>query len=450
MFKKILSKITNTVSLKKVFAAVALTAIAVPTLALAYGPERPTYDFNKYDASDVTCRAPSNDFGRCGSMDGPVFNSFINVPGYGDERNFALASEAVAGDTNPVDNDYSDDITTEAGKEYWVRVYVHNNANSQTNTEDLDSDGFLDGVARNTRVRLSFVNGLANAHDLKATVTADNAATVWDEAVLRNESAQFAVQYVAGSALILNASQPNVLRSLSDDVAGPNGTQIGYDIADGELEGCFEFTTRVYVKVRVVAPTIRVEKVAYRSGTQEVLDGQTVSPDTPITYKVRYFNEGSEVANDLTIRDRLPAGVTFTSQTLKWYTNNQNGVVQGTNEEDVFFNQGGINFGNYAPLTAEDKANDLDNGLLTYRVTIGDDATVCRIDNSIFARATGVDEVSDTSTVFIDRNGDEPGLGCEVTELPNTGAGDIVGLLAMVTIGGAVAHRAVLSRFNRG
>lgn len=450
-------------SLKSKAAAISFAAIlAVPALAMAYGPVRPTYDFNKYDASDPTCRAASNDFGRCGSMDGPVFNSFINVPGYGDERNFARISEAVQGDTNPIDNGYSDDLTTEAGKEYWMRIYVHNNANAATNAEDLDHDGQLDGVAVNTRVKLSFDAGRANGHDVKATVTADNAATVWDEAVLRNNSEQFRLEYVAGSAKVLNASQPNVLRPLSDEVASASGTQIGYDQMNGNLPGCFEYVTRVYVKVRVKAPKVVVKKYAYKSGTQEVLDGKTIAPDTPVTYKSYYFNIGNDTASDLTLRDRLPAGSTFVPGTLKWYTNSQDGVVQSASNENIFFNQGGINTGNYAPLSDEqrarvldaDPANDPYSGLLTYRVTINNDPKICQYKNVVFGRVPGAPEVSDDAVFSIDRNGAQPGNGCEEvlpattppTTLPSTGSGDVVGIFAATTVAGAFVHRYVLSR----
>ena len=448
-------------SLKSKVAAISFAAIlAVPALAMAYGPVRPTYDYNKFDTSDPTCRADSNDFGRCGSMDGPVFNSFINVPFYGDERNFALMSEATAGDTNPIDNDYRDEFATEAGKEYWMRIYVHNNANSQTNDEDLNNDGQPDGVARNTRVKLSFVDGRANAHDVKATVTADNAATVWDEAVLRNNSEQFRVEYVAGSAKVLNGSQPNVLRTLSDDVAGPNGAQIGFEQMNGSLPGCFEYVTRVYVKVRVKAPKIVVKKYAYKSGTQEVLDGKTIPANTEVTYKSYYFNIGNDTANDLTVRDRLPAGATFVPGTLKWYTASQNGVVQSTSNENIFFNQGGINTGNYAPLSDEQRARVLDNdpandpysGLFTYRVTVNNDPKICEYKNVVFARVPGAPEVSDDAVFSIDRNGDQPGNGCAVvpttttTTLPSTGPGDVAAVFAVTTIAGAAAHRYVLGR----
>jgi len=430
----------------------------VPVMATAYGPDRATFDYNKYDPTDLTCRAPSNDHGRCGSMNGPVFNSFINTPNYGDERAFARISTAAPGDTNPIDNDYQHELAAQPGQEYWMRIYVHNNANTQTNNEDLNHDGFPDGIARNTRVQLSYLSGRANAFDLKATVTADNAATVWDESVLRDNNEQFRVEYVPGSAMVLNGAQPNVLRPINGDPTAAGGVQIGYSQMDGQLPGCFDFATRVYVKVVVKAPKIVVKKIAVRSGTSEMLDGKTVDQNTPITYKSFYYNVGNDVANDVTVRDTLPAGVTFTSGTLKWYTDTQNGVVQDSGRENVFFNQGGINLGNYAPLSdatrakvlanTGDPSNDPYSGLLTYRVTIDPNKKICTLTNTVFAHVPGGKEQSAQSTVKVNRSCQEqpPVTPASTTTLVNTGPADTLGIFAGVSILGALGYRLRLLR----
>lgn len=459
-----LSRLKNTfrqTSHKLIAGALALVIIAVPVAALAYGPQRPTFDWNTPE-------------GVRGSTTGPVFNSFTNIPGYGDERNFVRLSEAV--DANPIDDSYSDDLTTAAGKAYWVRMYVHNNANPSLNCapEHRDATGKClqidpgsPGIAVNTRVRLDFDKGRANGHDVKGYVSADNAAPqeVWDEGVLRNNDYKFRLEYVPGSAKVLNSAQPNVLRPLSDEIAGANGTQIGYQEMNGAMPGCEEFITRVYVKVVVKAPVIKVTKQAFKSGTQELLDDKTVAPNTPITWKIRFFNIGNDVANDLTVRDELPAGANLEANSLKLYTNNQNGVVQGSENENTFFNQGGLNLGNYAPLTDQEKASDVDSGLLTFKVTIKDDKKSCELVNRVFARVPDDKEVTDDSRVIIDRNGNQPGYGCEEvkpavaqpkptarptpTSLPVTGPGNIAGAFLVTTAAGATAHRIYMSRRYR-
>ena len=190
------------------------------------------------------------------------------------------------------------------------------------------------------------------------------------------------------------------------------------------------------------------------------MDGKTIPSNTEVTYKSYYFNIGNDTASDLTVRDRLPAGVTFVPGTLKWTTASQTAVVQSTSNENIFFNQGGINFGNYAPLSDEQRSRVLDNdpsndpysGLLTYRVTLNNDPKICEYKNVVFARVPGGPEVSDDAVFSIDRNGTQPGNGCAVvppvtpTALPSTGPGDVCGLFSGVSVLGALLHR----RFARG
>lgn len=448
MFRK-LRKAIKKLPLVAKAASLGMVVALIPVMAFAYGPARPTFDYNKYDPTDPTCRAASNDHGRCGSMNGPVFNSFVNVPNYGDERAFTRISVANPGDTNPVDNDYRHELVAQPGQEYWMRIYVHNNANTQTNNEDLNHDGFPDGVARNTRVKLSYLTGRANAFDLKATVTADNAATVWDEAVLRDNNDQFRVEYVPGSAKVLNTAQPNVLRDLNDDPTDADGLLLGYNQMDGKQPGCFEYVNRVYVKVVVKAPKILVKKVAFKSGTQDRLDDKIVNQDTHITYKSFYYNIGNDVANDVTLRDTLPAGTDYVANTLKWYTLHQNGVVQTSTQEKAFFHQGGINLGNYAPLTDAQRAQVLANhgdpsldpysGLLTYRVNITPDKKICTLTNTVFARVPGGREKSSKSTVKVNRTCKETPV--KPAKLVNTGPGDVLGIFAATTVAGAMLYR---------
>jgi hypothetical protein len=219
--------------------------IAVPSMVIAgFGPNRPTFDYNKYDPSDPTCRAASNAQGRCGSMDGPVFNSFVNTPTYGDERNFARISEVTPGDTNPNDNNYSETSTATAGKEYWVRTLVHNNANAATNcTQDhLNAQGQCTqidpnapGVAKNTTVRIDFDKGTANGIDIASYVRADNVRPeyanankeVWDTATLVNDNQAFNIEYINGSARLYNLANNTTGHPLADSIA-TTGAPVGY------------------------------------------------------------------------------------------------------------------------------------------------------------------------------------------------------------------------------
>src|SRR5690606_5615290 len=150
MLRKLINKLTK--APKKLLVPVVLAAVVILPVSVwaAWGPDRPVFDWNN-----------PND--RKGSLNGPVFNSFINTPTYGDERNFTTASPAGTAQ-------WRDGNTVTPGQEVEVRVFVHNNANVETN----DEDSHFVGVARNTRVRVAIPDGVANGFDVTGYVSADN------------------------------------------------------------------------------------------------------------------------------------------------------------------------------------------------------------------------------------------------------------------------------------
>src|SRR5437868_9319804 len=105
-----------------------IVALPVTTFA-TWGPDRPTFDYNKLPVNGSTCSdLDKGQDNRCGSLDGPVFNSFIHTPSYGDERNFTTAS---IGDTADWHDSLDSGVTP--GQEVAVRVCIHNNANQDLN-----------------------------------------------------------------------------------------------------------------------------------------------------------------------------------------------------------------------------------------------------------------------------------------------------------------------------
>ncbi len=381
---------------------VGLLVLGLPAIVFAYGSASPlpTYTWP----------------GEQGATTGPEFNNFVNAPGYGDERNFVRISKAV--DDNPVDDVYQEDQLAEAGQEYWVRVYVHNTALPGLNTTDTDGNGVGDGVALNTNVRLDFDDGNANGHDLQAHLWAaggsdgkNKAVEIWDESQLKNDNMVFGIEYVPGSAKALTAKQNTTLQTLSDNIVG-SGTKLGQDQngtinPSGEFPGCFEFATRVYVKVKVVAANVDLNKkvtISNNSDGSEDWKGEfkedlTTSPDETLTWRIDYKNSGTDVANDITIRDQMPAGLNLVPNSIRWWDN----ANPGTKQNDTALGAGGMNVGNYAPNG---------NGFVTFRTTI-DPEGPCEFKNVAFVRAKDVTEKSDDAKVFIDKNGDQPGNGCD-------------------------------------
>jgi hypothetical protein len=197
-----------------------LAAVAIPaTVVMAgYGPNRPTFDWNKFDPSK-SCTDPSQAGGRCGSMDGPVFNSFINNPAYGDERNFARVAPVVAGQS-PTEANFTETANATPGNEYWVRTYVHNDANQNLNGTNFDGPS----VAHDTRVRVAIADGASNGVDVMTYVTANNAKPdkIWDTASLANGNQAFSVSYVPGSATLYNGVHQGGT-PLSETIASDSG-----------------------------------------------------------------------------------------------------------------------------------------------------------------------------------------------------------------------------------
>lgn len=133
------------------------------TMTLALGLERPTY----------TNDAPA---------DHVVFNSITDNPVLGDGRDFVRIVEKKTGD-EPKD-DYTSDIELEAGKDYEVFIYYHNNASATFNDKAHD----YVGVSRKTRMVTTFPDELKadQKSQVSGIIRSENAepAEVWDEAYI--------------------------------------------------------------------------------------------------------------------------------------------------------------------------------------------------------------------------------------------------------------------------
>ncbi len=385
LFKKLSTK-TKVVT----FVATALVAIAVPSVVIAgFGPgNRPTYDYTK------ACNPNDNDpYDRCGSMDGPVFNSFINTPTYGDERNFNRMAEVVAGQ-KPTDADYGETKVATPGKEYWVRTLVHNNANQETN----DAEDNFKGVAKNTRVKVDIAEGVANGVDVMSTVTADNAkpGEVWDTSTLQNENQKFSVQFVPGSARLFNSvyTEQSAGKTLPDEIVnGAQGTKIGHRDMDGNLPGCFEFEAYVYVKVKVNAPEINLEKEVRMKGEGVNDWRETVEAmrDDTVQYRIKFQNTGTATASDLALRDRLPSNLELVPGSVDWVDENK--PEPGFKVSDTaLFSQGGLLLGNYGAGGG---------GYIYFDAKVKDTVDECEALNVALIRGNGIPEQEDNAKVVI-------------------------------------------------
>lgn len=381
------------------FVAIAAMVISTGGIALAYGPERQTYTIEK-PADKIT------------------FNSITNNPNYGDERNFVIAKDA----SNTQANGWSQDsLKVEDGKEYLVRIYVHNNAASNLNL-----------VAKNTRVMANVPSAASTSQQIDGFLTADNAspAKIWDSVVMTNDK-KFNIGYVTGSAMYYNNVKPNG-QSLPDSIATNTGALVGYNSMNGDVPGCFEYSgiATFKVKVKVEAPDFTVSKQVRINGTTDWAKSVTAQPGQKVDYRIGYDNVGTNAEQNVLVKDQLPAGVGYVpnSTMLKNATNRTgDGLKLQSNELTTAT---GVNIGNY---------NAKANAFVMFSATVpNNDALVCGA-NKLTNTATvytANGSKSDTADVIVNKAECVPGE--TPAALPVTGPAEVIaGLvgIAAITIG---------------
>jgi uncharacterized repeat protein (TIGR01451 family) len=294
-------------------------AVMIPSIAIfAYGPERPTFTAAE-PATYVT------------------FNSIKDSPGYGDERNFVLIKDAA----NTADGGFTDTVNAEPGKEYIVRMLVHNNAAANLNL-----------VATNTRVKANVPTTTGNEVQIDGFVTADNSnpGQVWDDVVLKSDK-RFNVAYVPGSAAYYN--QPNLSRkfTLPDSIVTNNGAQVGFDAMDGNLPGCNQFSGVAVFRVKVqgeAQPNFEMTKQVrkHTTATGGWTKSVAVNPGESVDYLISYKNSGQTQQNNVVVKDSLAPATTYTAGSSKLASS---ATPAGAAISDNITKPTGVNIGSYAP-----------------------------------------------------------------------------------------------------
>jgi hypothetical protein len=269
--------------LKKIASVVMTAAIVLtPVVALAApGPAgRPTLTYGP-------------DFK---GADHVQFNSIVNSPTHGDERAFFSGRDA----SLPTGSAYSDPITNmQAGKEYKLQVYIHNNAN-----DNLNQNG--KGVAEGVKVSV-VLPGETNSNPAVATIsTTTKTATpmaVTDTLDFKSNS-KLKLSYVPGSAYIKTNKLNRV--PLSDSVVN-GGVTVGSEALDGKWLGCFAHDGFVYLNVKVTAPETPVTP-------------PVTPPTTPVTPTLPETGMGGAAAAAL--------GLTAIGTSAQAYLRSKRGLVK--------------------------------------------------------------------------------------------------------------------------
>lgn len=319
----------------RVSASLAILAgvVLVPAALFAWGPARDTYTVEK-------------------PADHIVFNSITNNPVYGDERQFASIKDA----SNTTAGGWQSTVTAQAGKEYLVRVYVHNNA--------ADKLGL---VATNTRVMAALSTATGTSVPVTTYVSADNASPKQVYADVKLTAAQnFNIAYVPGSAKIYNNATGQAGRAVSDSIVNGSGALVGYNANDGKVPGCFQYASYVTFKVKpqfAQSAEFDMSKVVRKAGTTTWSESVAAKSGETVQYRIKYTNTGKVQQNNVVVRDTLPAGVSYVAGSTKLYLGSDPTNARAVSDNIV--NATGINIGSYLPggmamviFDAKVKAND--------------------------------------------------------------------------------------------
>ncbi len=274
-----------------------------------------------------------------------TFNSISDNTTYGDEKNFVTARKY--NDTDLSHKWQGSDITVEDGGEYVIRMYVHNNSPKGYNA-----------IARDVRTYFKIPNYSAKTVKVTGYLDSSNATPTeyWDHVNFNSDTA-FHLEYVKGSAEITNnvikdgkATGETKSTALSDDIVhNTKGILIGSESLNGEVPGCFEFTSLVTLRVKAyydrsytVQTSVRLVGDADKSWKKEV----DAKIGDKVDFLINYTNTSDVWQNNVIARDILPANLKYVAGST-FIKNGAHPDGATINEDDLVGT--GIYIGSYAP-----------------------------------------------------------------------------------------------------
>jgi uncharacterized repeat protein (TIGR01451 family)/LPXTG-motif cell wall-anchored protein len=316
-----------------------------------------------------------------------TFNSITDNPNIGDERNFVGIREAGSS------NKWFDTMNVQEGKEYIVRMYVHNNAAAN-----------LKLVAKNVTAKVYLPTNTAKSLQVNGFVNSSNAkpVEVYDHAIFTSDQ-NFNLAYVKGTLKFENNSVgKNGGVALPESIFTSSGAKLGYSKLDGNIPGCIQYAGYVSftVKPQFAKPnTFTMSKKVSKHGAKQWVENYKATPGETVDYLIEYKNTGQAVQNDVVVRDTLPANQTYVNGSTTFYNSNN---PNGKTASDNIANGVGINIGSYGPGA---------NAKVIFSAKIADkDKLECgdtKMINSAKVNISGV-SISDTAEVVVTKDCDKP------------------------------------------
>ncbi|HSX42865.1 MAG TPA: hypothetical protein VLF59_02150 [Candidatus Saccharimonadales bacterium] len=266
-----------------------------------------------------------------------------------------------------------------------VRAYVHNNADATLmGSEDKT-------VAKNVKFRLIVPTAAQNDTNIIGFISADNAnPAMVNDTMSVYAASNFTLEYVKGSAEFDHKADGTnqITTKLGDDIVSSTGTSLG------DINGCFAYSGYIYVQVKV-----------HMTGGQ---GGQTPAYSCDLLHVVADNN-----SRKVTI-DKFEApgtnGATFKNAVIDW------------GDKSGLLTTGSV-IGQMHTYAAAG----------TYTVTATAHFTVNSGDQSATSQSCA-------QTVTFTTTATPP------AELPDTGAGNVIGIAALAMVAGTIGYRAFLSR----
>ena len=359
--RKLISLIRRAPKRTSAVIAIIAAAIIIPATLFAWGPVRPTYTM-AHPADHVT------------------FDSITDNPNIGDERNFVGIRE------KGTSNLWSDNMTVQSGKEYTVRMYVHNNAASNLNL-----------VAQNVTAKFNLPTTTGKSIQVNGFLDSTNASPteVYDDATFTSGT-DFNLAYVSGSLIYEN----NISTfTLPESIFTSSGAQLGYTSMDGKIPGCIQYAGYVSFTVKpqfASNSSFTMSKMVSKHGANSWVKSYTATPGETVDYMIQYKNTGNVQQDGVTLRDTLPSGETYVNGSTKFGNSN---YPNGTPASDNIANGTGINIGSYTPGA---------NAWAIFSATVANNDQLPNCGNNTLVNTakvtTGGYSLEDTATVNVTKN----------------------------------------------
>jgi hypothetical protein len=169
-----------------------------------------------------------------------AFNAISDNPNIGDERNFV----GVKLDDSEVGTLWNDRLDVSIGDQIRVRAFYENSA----------ADNFVDGAPawlQGAAVEFGFTTGSHLEAHVWATLTADNATTVWDGATLESDEL-FSIESVPRTGLLENNAHPDGGTPIATSELIRGGASLGYNQRDGVIKPGYQYAGYVTFDLLIV------------------------------------------------------------------------------------------------------------------------------------------------------------------------------------------------------